>query len=767
MLRMAFSVAFKKLRRMLHRSRLAQRVFAALVITPIMVTIVLVFSYFAFDQFNYYALLLLCGGTPGASSSEFGNFESSWDREPSLGGTGSALLPGEIGLRAMYVNKMQGSYYREFLEIIRDHCNWKYMPDEVQPQMGTDGEPLYPTIFAILGTGLAETGLESPNRISPHSLMKSSYWKPTGEFSLKQFNSAVVRKHGAKVLPNGMQLDLKWGGYYTPYQFSHGMAAVYPDKDYGATSSTAYPSKMNGYGFSSTDQRTRDQTDAAYFPDVISLVIQKTYGEIKRYADFTTLNPDGLTASMYPCFNGGGGILLNTWAMGAGAGRDYWWTPANNKFRRGEWGSANTITKGEVVSGAINIVSNLANTCLADMEAAVDGTRFNYQNQNDYEGLATTALLMNGGFLATDHARLALTERSSGAGFLRGAQVAYRIFSGNMSATAAEAKQYLDACTVKAIDTDFYGPPANGKTVEAVRYNEIMVHMYNDSFKVYNSDNEGPRAVLHAYNLESTRGAFMSVIGGPWIYKNMLQAAGVEVTLEDALKDGLGAQVQEAPSTPRPGGASYYNGGIPFSSFIPGSSSLSRCTSAMYWRNLSISTGVHYGEDYSAKQSNGKGIELAAVADGTVVETGNVNGRGIYVIVQMDSLPGEPKYQYLYQHLTSYSVKKGDRVKAGDIIAISGGTGGNMSFAVHLHIEVFVWRGKTSQKYVLPFGTLFHGKATGENCPAVIGGRKSADGFVFDRNLHVLGSLKAIGDLTHLDYWKQGANAYLGAALRA
>lgn len=776
-----FSLFAKRLAKKLKKSPLARKVFAGMIITPIVVVCVMVFSFFAFDQFNYYYATLLWSQQGGIANSwggqgGRGGIGSSWSDSPSGGGgTEGALVPGEIGLRAMYVNKMQGSYYKEFLEIIRDHCNWKYMPDEAPPVTLDSGEAFYPTIFSILGTGLAETGLDRNNGVSPHAIMNSSLWQETGKYSLGQFNSAVAREHGKSSLANGMPMTLKWGNYYTPYQFSHGMAAVYPDQDYGATSSTVYPSKMNGYGFSDTDKRTREQTDAAYFPDVIALTIQKTYGLLKDWADFNTLHPDGLTASMYATFNAGIGGPGNTWAMGVGAGGDYWWTSKNNKFRRGDWGSANTITKAEVVSGGINIVAELSNEVMTGMEDSMNGVSFNYANQSDYEGLATVALLMNGGFLATDHARQALTERSQAAGFMRGATVAYRIFSGNPSATQQETKTYLDGIKVQSIDTSFYGPAVNGKTEEAVGYNEIMVHMYDDAYKVYNSDNEGPRTLLRAYNLESTRGAFMSVIGGPWIYKNMLQAAGVECTLEDALRDGLGAQVQEAPgsptaqgdATPAPEGASYYNGGIPFVSFIPGSDTLSRCTSAMYWRNLDISTGVHYGEDYSAKQANGKGIEMAAVADGTVVETGNMNGRGIYIIVQMDSLPGEPKFQYLYQHLTSHSVKKGDRVKAGQIIAVSGGTGGNVSFVTHLHIEVFVWRGNTSQKYVLPFGTLFHRKATGINCPAVIQGRKDADGYVYDANLKVLGTLKAVGDRTNLDYWEQGANYFLDKALKA
>ena len=763
------------LRKRSHRSTLHRAIFSAVLLTPVLTILTLILCFFWFDDFNFYATLLWKSeGGVEITADNYVGLPTDWETDPSggTGGSSGTLVPGEIGLRAMYINKMQGSYYKEFLEIVRDHCNWNYMPDEISPVTLKSGETLYPTIFSILGTGLAETGLERPNRIAPHTIMMSTYWKPLGEFSLKQFNSSVVRAHGAGTLANGMPLTLKWGGYYTPYQFSHGMAAVYPDRDYAPTSSTAYPSKLNGFGFSASDKRTRAQTDAAYFPDVVALTIQKTYGLLKGWADFDTLSPDGLTASMYPVFNAGIGGPGNMWAMGTKAGSDYWWAPENTKFRRGAWGSANTVSKAEVVSGGINLITDLANKCLAKIDEASSGTQFNFANQSDYEGMATVALLMNGGFLGTEHARLALSERMTSAGFQRGALVAYRVFSDDMSATLSDVLGYLKKQSVKSIDTSFYGAAVHGKTAAAVGYNEIVVHVYDENYKVYNSDNQGPRTLLRAYNLESARGSFMSVIGGPWVYKNMLQAAGVEVTLQDALKDGLAAKVETAPgsqtgSSSAPEGASYYNGGIPFSSFVPGSSELSKLTSAMYWRNLDISTGVHYGEDYRATVGGGQGVDLAAIADGTVVDVGMMNGRGNFVVIQMDSLPGEPKFQYLYQHLTKSYVKKGQRVRAGDVIAMSGGTGGDRKFAVHLHLEIFVWRGNTNQKYCLPFKTLFDGKATAENCPAVIGGYKSAPGYVYDKNLKQLGSLREIGDRSNQGYYVQGANAYLDAALRA
>lgn len=756
------------------------KLFAFLIVAPMVFTFVSTAAFFAFDEFNYYVLLFANKETAQGSgfSSSYG---SSWDTSPDSwsgstpGGSGSGssgqLVPGIAGLRAMYVNHMQGGYYREYLEIVKNHVNWTYMPDEVSPILDQDGEPVYPTIFVVLGTGLAETGLATPNRVAPYSVMDEESYQYTEDFTLYKFNSYLLREYGESHIAGPMGMSLRWNYYYTPFQFTHNMAAVWPDGDYDTANK--YPSKLNGYGISQNTKRTLDDTDAAYFPDIVSIILQYTCASIPGYMDETMLSVDGITAACYPMFNGGAGIISNTWAVGGRAStsdREYQWTPVNNKFpsSSSRWHESNTLTKRQCASLAVNKIAELANECLYEMVDSIDPTdrnTFYYANHEDYEGLATVALLMNGGFLATDHARLALTERSAGAGFMRGAVVGYRIFSGDASATQEEVKAWLDSITVTPIDEGFYGPAAQGKAPPYVSYNEIMIHMYNEDYTVYNIDGEGPRPLLHAFNLESTRGAFMSVIGGPYVYWSMLMAAGVECTMMQALADGLGAQISSNETDI----LGYYSGARKFGSWVPGSDEMSKMTSMMVYRTFSLSPGIHYGEDFVATV-NGGPADLAAVAKGTVVENSYMGGRGYYVTVEVETGEGNPKMYYLYQHLTESYVEVGQEVEEGDIIALSGKSGGD--YAIHLHLELWVYRGDGNTKYCLPFASCFLDWCTPETAPGVIWGPKASDGAVYDKNLNYLGTLRAVsensdGSGTLDDYRRCGPNAYLEQALAA
>ena len=73
-------------------------------------------------------------------------------------------------------------------------------------------------------------------------------------------------------------------------------------------------------------------------------------------------------------------------------------------------------------------------------------------------------------------------------------------------------------------------------------------------------------------------------------------------------------------------------------------------------------------------------LDILAVADGVVVDCkkGINSGAGNYVALQH-----EGGWVSLYYHLKSYNVKKGDKVKMGQIIAIMGNSGGR--YGVHLH----------------------------------------------------------------------------------
>lgn len=102
-----------------------------------------------------------------------------------------------------------------------------------------------------------------------------------------------------------------------------------------------------------------------------------------------------------------------------------------------------------------------------------------------------------------------------------------------------------------------------------------------------------------------------------------------------------------------------------------------RVTSNFGYR-LSPFPSYHYGMDLAGKANS----PIYVTADGVVRQTGWALGYGQAVLV--DHSFG---YSTLYGHLADIRVKKGDRVKRGQVIASMGTTG--RSTGVHLHYEVW------------------------------------------------------------------------------
>jgi murein DD-endopeptidase MepM/ murein hydrolase activator NlpD len=87
----------------------------------------------------------------------------------------------------------------------------------------------------------------------------------------------------------------------------------------------------------------------------------------------------------------------------------------------------------------------------------------------------------------------------------------------------------------------------------------------------------------------------------------------------------------------------------------------------------------HHGVDYLVPE----GTPVFATADGVIKSLSEKNtshGKAV-------TISHENGYETSYSHLLDIRVKKGQRVKRGDIIALSGNSG--LSFAPHLHYEVY------------------------------------------------------------------------------
>jgi len=111
---------------------------------------------------------------------------------------------------------------------------------------------------------------------------------------------------------------------------------------------------------------------------------------------------------------------------------------------------------------------------------------------------------------------------------------------------------------------------------------------------------------------------------------------------------------------------------------------------------------MHKGTDFAAPM----GTPIMASGSGTIIKSGWCGGGGNCIKIKHNS-----SYQTVYAHLSKFSnaIKKGSRVKQGQIIGYVGSTG--KSTGPHLHYEV-IFNGKkiNSQKMKLPSGKALKGE---------------------------------------------------------
>ena len=111
---------------------------------------------------------------------------------------------------------------------------------------------------------------------------------------------------------------------------------------------------------------------------------------------------------------------------------------------------------------------------------------------------------------------------------------------------------------------------------------------------------------------------------------------------------------------------------------------------------------MHKGTDFAAP----KGTPIMASGDGIVIKSGWCGGGGNCVKIKHNST-----YQTVYAHMSKFAngIKKGMRIKQGQVIGFVGSTG--KSTGPHLHYEVIV-NGKkvNSQTLKLPSGKILKGE---------------------------------------------------------
>ena len=205
-----------------------------------------------------------------------------------------------------------------------------------------------------------------------------------------------------------------------------------------------------------------------------------------------------------------------------------------------------------------------------------------------------------------------------------------------------------------------------GTTKDEVRYIQAFLN-YCIKYEGLNANyivvdgNLGPATAKVVLAFQKAAGLTQDSSFGPSCIKKMKQV----------LSDGKATFKSEQAAT--------YNLVWPVSTSVKG---IGNITSGFGPRNTGIkgASTNHRGVDISVKS----GTDIYSAANGKVTDVGYSKYRGYYVVVYHSEL----NLSTLYQHLSSYDVKEGDSVSAGQKIADSGSTG--IGSGPHLHFGVMV-----------------------------------------------------------------------------
>ena len=741
--------------RKIFKRRLA-KISRRIVILPVLFLLTVSVFYFLFDSFIFEFLLL-----QGDKDQESAEFTSSWHNMPytpskqgeSVGGSASYQL-GLSGLQMMYLNQMSAGYNTEILQIIKDHITFESMRLDNSfyklSKSGATGSsqpaPHFQVpVSMVLGSMIAETGL-SKNGVTPKMILSPEDWQNGLRFS--EVNSLWLQDN-PDFQPYDFDRSLRQGSRYTQIQLELDDMDIYPDSNPNVSGFST--SKMFGYGTDSS----RTDTDGAYLPDVISVLLQKTYGQIQTIAGTGYLKDPGFLSILYPVHNGGTGLALNSWAVGTAPGGETVFGNYNNDlFPRStvEIHENNNVNRRHLAASGANFVGETALDLLfkvaADVDerllsgdsAGIDSILYNFTNHPYINGVNVMSLLLKGCFFASESEKQEMLGYigNGSTPFVEGALYVYRLYQ-DSSATQEDLLSYLHDAPVRTIDTDFYGPIYFGRTGNQ---SEIVLHRFDEEQYIYNAAGAGPYPVLQVFPNESNRGVYMSLISGSLCYWNMLLTAGVEVTFSDAVNDALGvsALVEAGPE------GSYFWGTTPFGNVIEGMT-LPVMTSALYDRSLGgLSSGPHNGEDYGLRNDT----PLYAIADGTVLKvvTGKKNG-GLPKSGNMASIgitdptlpSGFNTFKYEYWHMEDVEVEVGDTVVRGQKIGTSGNTGNSSGPHLHLLLAIKQRADNTSNvSMILPFRAIYEDYAECYNAPRC-GYSHSYIGTVFNGDGTILGKL--------------------------
>lgn len=511
-------------------------------VVPVAVLFALLLTFFVFDEFWLYYFVMnqdnsTAGYDGGQSPVYDGKISNYYKQESAIGSTGTTL---------MATNATSGSYVKDYLTILLNHLNWTYMSSSVSCPT-VNGQKLLPNLSMGLGFSLAETGIGS-NFLPRTVLDPAKYGSHSGEYNFYTANSNCFAEWGESEMFIMCAFDLSYSDvagkrpstgktYVSQLQINRSYMSVYPTGTTGT--GTMIPSKLNGRGFSSDAVRTKAQSDAAYLPDQFSAMLQIGWSSLGSYIDLNTVTPDALGNICYSFYNGGPGIIYNTWSIGD--------TPTPSNRLSSNDGATRKRMASQVVMDISNQIEIVYNYLLQHPPAS---NEFYYTNHPDYEGLSVMMMLLKGDGFFTSETALNQFKRSytGSVGIQRGALIAYRVAMNKPTATKADVDAFIATLTPHPLSDDYW-PNYTGKNSS-----EYTISYYDKTERVQYKSGGQVVPVLHTINAESVRGCYMTKIGSAYVYPKMLAAAGVECTSAQAAADlATGSLIAKIPDANRGG----------------------------------------------------------------------------------------------------------------------------------------------------------------------------------------------------------------------
>lgn len=530
----------------------AARKALSLVLVPITIFFAVAFVFFWSDDFWLYAQMMYFADPSTNSEGDFympstgqSGVTGSW------GGNGGSSF-GQNGLNLMLMNQMTGGYCADWLTLARDHCNRKYMSDDVKFPNNVN-----PSIVLMTGTAMKETGLETITLPSGDSakvpkssfnLSKATYGSTVDgcKYDLWNVSSQFLSTHLDYVNASfESSLRSSSSGYYGTFQMSRGMLSRCPTEP-SASGAGNHPSTLKGYGMEG--ERSVTNGDFGFFPDQMSSNLQSCW---TRWAT----NYKGLGGKDID-FSRPAAVGLGYAATNAGEGNVAAWFGLGTVF-----GSSNKCAaavaypageeRGACVADAMNQLMDMVDKIQAYISANPEVmSEALYLDRRCFHGMSVGAALFGckNGFLTSTNKQRMLDDMS-GKNFAMGVTIAYRVATGKLEATPEDVRAVVNGLSTTVGDerkslTGAYNL-LDSKGTQYSGHSHLCVH-FEDTSRTFQYNGK-TYPVIHAADIEPAAGIFWIPMGGAYLYWKMLTYAGVECRFEDVVGDGSGGMITEIP----------------------------------------------------------------------------------------------------------------------------------------------------------------------------------------------------------------------------